>query len=103
MTLQINHSGSPVLGVRPDVVKLDSDEREEVGSGEVERSARGSEGSINTRSGSRCRRGNEASIVSSIELCGFQEEESPGSRGESLSMYEWRRKWDFDDGKPYCH
>jgi hypothetical protein len=37
MTLQMNHSGSPVLGVRPDVVKLDSDEIEEVGSGEVER------------------------------------------------------------------
>lgn len=32
----MNQSGTPVLGVKPDDVKLDSDEGEEVGSGEVE-------------------------------------------------------------------
>lgn len=31
----MNHSGLPVLGVTPDVVKLESDMGEEVGSGEV--------------------------------------------------------------------
>lgn len=59
----MSHSGSPVLGVKPDVVKLDSDEGEEVGSGEAEQWAKGSEESINTRRGCRCGRENEASIV----------------------------------------